>query len=37
MPNREITGKFVTVDEGGGVVLQAGSETHVIHAADIFF
>jgi BirA family biotin operon repressor/biotin-[acetyl-CoA-carboxylase] ligase len=37
MPNREITGTFVTVDEGGGVVLQAGSDTHVIHAADIFF
>ena len=37
MPHTEITGKFVTVDEGGGVVLQAGSDQHVIHAADIFF
>jgi BirA family biotin operon repressor/biotin-[acetyl-CoA-carboxylase] ligase len=37
MPTREITGIFVTVDEGGGVVLQAGSDQHVIHAADIFF
>jgi BirA family biotin operon repressor/biotin-[acetyl-CoA-carboxylase] ligase len=37
MPNHEITGTFVTVDEGGGVVLQAGSDQHVIHAADIFF
>jgi BirA family biotin operon repressor/biotin-[acetyl-CoA-carboxylase] ligase len=37
MTKREITGKFVTVDEQGGVVLQAGSDQHVIHAADIFF
>ena len=37
MPNRELTGTFVTVDEGGGVVLQAGADQHVIHAADIFF
>jgi BirA family biotin operon repressor/biotin-[acetyl-CoA-carboxylase] ligase len=37
MPNREFTGTFVTVDEGGGVVLQAGGDQHVIHAADIFF
>lgn len=37
MPTQEITGKFVTVDEGGGVVLQVGSDQHVIHAADIFF
>jgi BirA family biotin operon repressor/biotin-[acetyl-CoA-carboxylase] ligase len=37
MPTHEITGTFVTVDEGGGVVLQAGSDQYVIHAADIFF
>jgi len=37
MPNSEITGTFVTVDEGGGVVLQADDTRHVIHAADIFF
>ena len=37
MPTHDVTGTFVTVDEGGGVVLQAGSDQHVIHAADIFF
>lgn len=37
MPTHELTGTFVTVDEGGGVVLQAGNTRHVIHAADIFF
>lgn len=37
MSDRELTGKFLTVDEQGGVVLQAGSDQHVIHAADIFF
>ena len=37
MPNSEITGKFVTVDEQGAVVLQADDMKHTIHAADIFF
>jgi len=37
MPNAEITGKFVTVDEQGAVVLQADDMKHTIHAADIFF
>ncbi len=37
MQKHEVTGTFVTVDEGGGVVLQAGTDQHVIHAADIFF
>ncbi|MEZ8006429.1 MAG: biotin--[acetyl-CoA-carboxylase] ligase [Amylibacter sp.] len=37
LSNNEITGIFDTVDEQGGVVLQAGDTRHVIHAADIFF
>ena len=37
LSNNEITGIFETVDEQGGVVLQAGDTRHVIHAADIFF
>ena len=37
MPNSEITGKFVTVDEQGAIVLQADDMKHTIHAADIFF
>lgn len=37
MPNAEIVGKFVTVDEQGAIILQADDIKHTIHAADIFF
>jgi BirA family biotin operon repressor/biotin-[acetyl-CoA-carboxylase] ligase len=37
MPNSEIVGKFVTVDEEGALVLKADDIVHSIHAADIFF
>ena len=37
MPNAQIVGKFVTVDEQGAVVLQTGDVRRIVHAADIFF
>jgi BirA family biotin operon repressor/biotin-[acetyl-CoA-carboxylase] ligase len=37
MPNAQIIGKFVTVDEQGAVVLQTGDVRRIVHAADIFF
>lgn len=36
-PKLEITGKFLTVDEQGAVVIQEEQTTHTITAADIFF
>ena len=36
-PKSETVGKFLTVDEQGAVVLEAGQTTHTITAADIFF
>jgi BirA family biotin operon repressor/biotin-[acetyl-CoA-carboxylase] ligase len=37
LPNREISGRFDTIDEKGHLVLKTAQGKEVIAAADVFF